>query len=242
MYFRWRTVLIDTIGISAIGEAKFREGRKSSSRVAARLVSWVKIDGHQCPWAASRLEQGIAPPRRPRSGGVTAAPQIPTLRRRRPSGRTVIRTCRRYPCEAVPHYFVIVPRGVFRGTSSLFLSIHARKFLDMHVSLHKLPLLSSDSPCFHLFFVYMWKGTYRRFEFERRYTLTLFLWIIGKYDFVKNEFVEIMNVQSINWISIRRVGTSLWNFLVNRVRYQTSASHRNWKSCCYLILGIFFFE
>lgn len=155
MYFRWRTVLIDTIGISAIGEAKFREGRKSSSRVAARLVSWVKIDGHQCPWAASRLEQGIAPPRRPRSGGATAAPQIPTLRRRRPSGRTVIRTCRRYPCEAVPHYFVIVPRGVFRGTSSLFLSIHARKFLDMHVSLHKLPLFSSDSPCFHLFFVHM---------------------------------------------------------------------------------------
>lgn len=85
------------------------------------MVSWVKIDGHQRPWAASRLEQGIAPPRRPRYGGVTAAPQIPTLRRRRPSGRTVIRTCLRYPCEAVPHYFVIVPRGVFRGTVRSFL-------------------------------------------------------------------------------------------------------------------------
>lgn len=107
--------------VAAISEGKYRGGRKSSRREAASLVSWVKIDGHQRPWAASRLEQGIAPPRRPRYGGVTAAPQIPTLRRRRPSGRTVIRTCLRYPCEAVPHYFVIVPRGVFRGTVRSFL-------------------------------------------------------------------------------------------------------------------------
>lgn len=119
IYFRWKTVLIGAGG--RISEGKYRGGRKSSRREAASLVSWVKIDGHQRPWAASRLEQGIAPPRRPRYGGVTAAPQIPTLRRRRPSGRTVIRTCLRYPCEAVPHYFVIVPRGVFRGTVRSFL-------------------------------------------------------------------------------------------------------------------------
>lgn len=92
-----------------------KEKIEEEAKVAAGSVSWVKIDGHQRPWAASRLEQGIAPPRRPRSGGVTAAPRIPILRRRRSSGRTVIRTCRRYPCEAVPRYCVIVHRGVFRG-------------------------------------------------------------------------------------------------------------------------------
>lgn len=76
-------------------------------------MSWVKIDGHQRPWAASRLGQGIAPPRRPRSGGATAAPQTPT--QRRPSGSTVIRKCRRCPCEAAPRCCVIVPRGDFKG-------------------------------------------------------------------------------------------------------------------------------
>ncbi|KAK9310508.1 hypothetical protein QLX08_000249 [Tetragonisca angustula] len=118
MYFRfgWWTVLIGRIGTGAVGaKSNLEEEGKAAEGKQPRLVSWVKIDGHQRPWAASRLEQGIAPPRRPRSGGATAAPQIPTLRRRRSSGRTIIRTCRRYPCEAVPHYFVIVPLGVFRG-------------------------------------------------------------------------------------------------------------------------------
>lgn len=74
----------------------------------------MKIDGHQRPWAASRLEQGIAPPRRPRSGGVTAAPRVPSQRRCQP-GRAVIRTCRRCPCEAAPRCCVIVPREDLRG-------------------------------------------------------------------------------------------------------------------------------
>lgn len=78
-------------------------------------MSWVKIDGHQRPWAASRLGQGIAPPRRPRSGGVTAAPRIPTKRRRRSSGSIVFKKCRRCPCEAAPRCCVIVPRGDFKG-------------------------------------------------------------------------------------------------------------------------------
>lgn len=91
--------------------------RQKTGRKEADSASWVKIDGHQRPWAASRLEQGIAPPRRPRSGGVTAAPQVPSQRRCRPSGRAVIRTCRRCPCEAVPRCCVIVPRGDLRGIS-----------------------------------------------------------------------------------------------------------------------------
>lgn len=78
----------------------------------------MKIDGHQRPWAASRLEQGIAPPRRPRSGGVTAAPRVRSQRRCRPPGRAVIRTCRRCPCEAAPRCCVIVPRGDLRGIPS----------------------------------------------------------------------------------------------------------------------------
>jgi len=90
--------------------------RNQADREAAGSVSWVKIDGHQRPWAASRLGQGIAPPRRPRSGGVTAAPQTSTQRRRRPPGSTVIRTCHRCPCEAAPRCCVIVPRGDFKGT------------------------------------------------------------------------------------------------------------------------------
>jgi len=98
-----------------VGEGRGWKRRNQAGREAAGSVSWVKIDGHQRPWAASRLGQGIAPPRRPRSGGATAAPQIPTQRRRRPSGSTVIRKCRRCPCEAAPRCCVIVPRGDFRG-------------------------------------------------------------------------------------------------------------------------------
>lgn len=90
--------------------------RRNLGREAANSVSWVKIDGHQRPWAASRLGQGIAPPKRPRSGGATAAPRTPTQRRHRPSGRAVTRTCRRCPCEAAPRCCVIVPREDFRGT------------------------------------------------------------------------------------------------------------------------------
>lgn len=92
-----------------------RKGIKRVERRSLGSVSWVKIDGHQRPWAASRLEQGIAPPRRPRSGGVTAVPQVPSQRRCRPPGRAVIRTCRRCPCEAAPRCCVIVPRGDLRG-------------------------------------------------------------------------------------------------------------------------------
>ena len=84
-------------------------------------MSWAEIDGHQRPWAASRLGQGIAPPRRPRSGGVTAAPQTPTPRRRRPCGKAVTRICRLCPCEVVPRCCVPVFHELFRGT--LFLSL-----------------------------------------------------------------------------------------------------------------------
>lgn len=111
-------------GVSQTGSGTAIAGRrrqggaeaKQSGREAADSVSWVKIDGHQRPWAASRLGQGIAPPRRLRSGGATAAPQAPNQRRRRPSGRAVIRTCRRCPCEAAPRCCVTVPCGDFRGS------------------------------------------------------------------------------------------------------------------------------
>jgi len=105
---------------------------KKSGRQGSSGLGELKIDGHQRPWAASRLGQGIAPPRRPRSGGATAAPQTPTQRRRRSSGSTVIRKCRRYPCEAAPRCCVIVPRGDFKGKLSPSYLILGSLFRGVH--------------------------------------------------------------------------------------------------------------